>query len=68
MFELVSKIERHLERQGEGHLAVSLSKSEWTVGYSFGKEAEDSDMAGAASYGVGPDLETALRQVVDEIA
>lgn len=47
--------------KGEG------GKPEWIVSLIWGQEAEDSPMAGAASYGVGDTLAEALGQVYDEL-
>lgn len=58
---------RHIE-QNEGRLVISqTSKGEWVIGYEFGKEAEDSDMAGGAAYGIGPSLTMALNQTVQDL-
>ena len=58
---------QHIE-DNEGQLVVSQSsKGEWVIGYTFGREAEDSDMAGGAAYGVGPSLTSAIDQVMRDL-
>jgi hypothetical protein len=64
----------HLAGEG-GRLTIAFARGEidtppddrWIVGYEFGREAEDSDMAGGASYGIGGNLNIALRHVFDEV-
>lgn len=51
-----------LENQ-EGVLAINHRNGEWTVLMEFGREAEDSPMAGGALYGVGPSLREALESI-----
>lgn len=56
-----------LQAAGEGSFQISLSPTgEWVTAAVYGREAEDSPMAGAASYGVANDPWTAVRQVLDE--
>jgi hypothetical protein len=69
--ELMAGILDHLAQE-DGRLMVSHrpatdGSERWVVGYEWGHEAEDSDMVGAASYGMGPVLRDALQQVFDEI-
>lgn len=61
----------HLEEH-EGQLIISYSNDnsknrEWVVGYKFGKEAEDSDMAGGATCGFGPSLAQALDMMTQDL-
>jgi hypothetical protein len=60
----------HLKGEG-GHIVITFREdhhgSEWVVGYEFGREAPDSDMAGGAAYGMGPDLDSAVTQVTDQV-
>lgn len=61
-------ITTRLEHEGGGHLGVAYidHRAEWLVAVEWGQEAEDSPMAGAASYGTGDTLEQALDQVLAE--
>lgn len=60
------------EQDGGGLLALirrepkSGGGLEWYLHAEFGKEAEDSPMAGGAAYGVDPDLRVALEQVASD--
>jgi hypothetical protein len=65
--EFLRRLQIHMIGQEEGSLGISYKDKEWTVGYVFGQEAPDSDMAGAASYAVGPQLSQCLQQVVEEV-
>lgn len=61
----------HLQANG-GKIVIGCDEDraygrEWIVGYEFGREAEDSDMAGGAAYGMGPDLDSAVTQVADQV-
>lgn len=64
----------HLAGEG-GRLAIAFNRGDpgpgkddsWVVAYEFGREAEDSDMAGGASYGIGGNLNEALRTVFIEV-
>lgn len=63
---------KFLEKQGSGRFAVSFlpdqdSGMPWTVMAEFGREAEDSNMAGGAAYGVGNSFEEAFAQLKNEI-
>jgi hypothetical protein len=72
--EMMSGVLDHLAGEG-GRLTIAFRQGEvdtppddrWIVGYEFGREAPDSDMAGGASYGMGANLNEALRQVFDEV-
>jgi hypothetical protein len=72
--EMMMGVLDHLAGEG-GRLTIAFRQGEvdtppddrWIVGYEFGREAEDSDMAGGASYGMGANLNQALRQVFDEV-
>jgi hypothetical protein len=57
------------DQDGGGQFVISTrgTGNEWVVGYTFGKEAEDSDMAGGAAYGMGPDLDSAVTQVAEQV-
>lgn len=56
-----------LRSQG-GHLGFGYNpdNGEWLIALVFGKEAEDSDMAGGASYALG-DLPQCIDQVLKEV-
>jgi hypothetical protein len=64
--EVFGKLIGLLHAEG-GRLIIHFDKSreEWMVGVEFGQEAEDSDMAGGASYSLGP-LPEAIHAVVRE--
>jgi len=73
--ELMGGLLDHLAGEG-GRLVISYTPQSpeeespderWLVGYEFGREAEDSDMAGGASYGVNATLRDALQHVFDEV-
>lgn len=55
-------------RQHEGSVTINYNADDevWLVGVVFGQEAEDSDMAGGVSYGMGVSLAECLRMVVEE--
>jgi hypothetical protein len=51
-----------------GQLVISKNADqEWLVGLTWGKEAEDSDMAGAAAYGVGHSADAALIGLLNDL-
>lgn len=53
--------------KNEGHLVLDVnSKNEWVIGYTFGREAEDSDMAGGAAYG-SRTLSSSLQEIVSDL-
>lgn len=63
--ETKQKLAKVLDKAEELDANVSLSRSgygvgEWAIGIVFGEEAEDSPMAGGASYGAGDDLSSCL--------
>jgi len=70
------KLLEHLAEEG-GKIVISRDTNErqdkqerWFVGYEFGHEEPDNpdnDMAGGAAYGMGPDLDTAVTQVSDQV-
>lgn len=65
---LLDRLEQGLHREG-GQLVVTASpdrRREWTVGLTFGEEAQDSPMAGGAAYGMADNLQDALRAALDE--
>jgi hypothetical protein len=63
----LSQIINGLERAGCGTFALTFHPSgHWVAAVEFGKEAEDSDMVGAASYGADVNPWVAIRQVLDE--
>jgi hypothetical protein len=51
-----------------GRLMISYEeeKGVWITGMEWGKEAEDSDMAGAAAYGLQDTLESSLGALVED--
>jgi len=66
----IDNILKHMELHG-GRITFATHtvdrKQGWLVGYEFGREAEDSDMAGGAAYGTGPDLDSAVAEVAEQI-
>jgi hypothetical protein len=64
----------HLQEEG-GQIVIGYHIDrthgrEWVVGYTFGKEEPenpDNDMAGGAAYGVGPDLDSAVLMVTEQV-
>ena len=63
-----TKLTQFLKSEG-GQLVITYNndKEKWVLGLEFGREAEDSDMAGGASYYSGIDLEWGLNQIVQEV-
>jgi hypothetical protein len=57
------------DQDGGGQLVISTrgTGEDWVVGYHFGKEADDSPMAGGAAYGMGPDLDSTVVQVAEQV-
>lgn len=56
-----------LTAAGQGTFALILnSRGEWLVAAEYGKEASDSPMVGAASYGIGQSANDAIQMVLDE--
>lgn len=56
--------------QGPHRPGKQVGGREWVVAYTFGHEEPDNpenDMAAGASYGIGPDLDSALATVFDEL-
>lgn len=65
--DTVEAIFADMRNQGGGTLTVVLDEAgDWAAAYVFGREADDSPMAGGASYGVGASPYEALRMIVDE--
>jgi hypothetical protein len=59
----------HLTENG-GRLVVSYTPGDEdraVAGYEFGREAEDSDMAGGAAYGMAATLDEALIQMAEQV-
>lgn len=50
----------YVEGQQEGQIVLTRTGDEWVIGATFGREAEDSPMAGGATYGHGATLAEAL--------
>jgi len=70
--EMFGWLVAHCAQEGGTISFTELHNGDQIVGYEFGKEAPDSDMAGGAAYGRAPTLEGALCGVladmgVDEI-
>jgi hypothetical protein len=65
----MATIVEHMGRQ-QGAFAISYAgpNSGWIASYEFGQEAEDSPMAGGASYGADHNLVVAVEQVAKEIS
>lgn len=66
---LVDRLAEHVSKNGA--VVISYTQQEDTigtfvVGSEWGSEAEDSPMAGAAAYGVDPEITRALRKLLDE--
>jgi len=79
--EVLIKLLRFLEQEG-GSLGIyrsveqpvqdgqgnrSIARAGWTVALEFGREAEDSDMVGGASYAAESDLFVALTKVAQQV-
>lgn len=66
--ELVERIERGMRASDESTLTIAFDgkDGDFVVALHAGREADDSDMVGAASYGVDSELSAALKQVADE--
>jgi hypothetical protein len=62
---------KNLVDQGGGQLTIAydpeLEPTPWVVGSTFGREAEDSPMAGGAVYGAAADLGEALDQALADL-
>lgn len=54
------------DEEGHLHIGKRTGTNEWVVGMEWGKEAEDSPMAGAAAYGMGETLVDALGGMLDD--
>jgi hypothetical protein len=64
---LIGQALETVEEEG-GRLMISkMDDGSWVVGMEWGREAEDSDMAGAAAYGLQPNLYDALDQALGEV-
>lgn len=67
MSDRLSQIIEGLTAAGEGSFQISLSPDgEWLTAAVYGREAPDSDMAGAASYGVANNAFDAVHHVLME--
>lgn len=66
--ELMAKLVEHMEKQEVFGFSI-VKKEDGTVStaYEFGREAPDSPMVGAASYGIGRSIEAALTMNVEEL-
>lgn len=64
--EMVAKIATHLRDQPQARFSLFVYDGEFGAAYEWGKEAPDSPMYGAASYGNGPTLEDALATIIEE--
>lgn len=61
-FDEFAAVADHMMTYG-GRLVISFQfgrANGATVGYEFGREADDSDMAGGASYGIGATVDEAM--------
>lgn len=65
--ELMRRLHSFMLQQGNASLGIVLVGEEWSVSLEFGKEAEDSDMVGGASYQVGEQLIPCLQRLVEEV-
>lgn len=63
---LIRLIAKHAAKEG-GVLAVTERDGRYVAGYQFGREAEDSDMAGGAAYGIGDTVYEALNSLVADL-
>lgn len=56
-----------LAREGGGFgIVFNMERGKWFTSLEFGREAEDSPMAGGAAYGVSATAEEAIRQIVEQ--
>lgn len=56
-----------LIRDQGGTFTVANRDGEWLIGCEFGREAEDSPMAGGALYGIGRTFEEAAASAVADV-
>lgn len=64
--EAMTSLTQLLEKEG-GHFSLAKNDDgEWLAALEWGKEAPDSDMAGAAAYQFGTNPYEALNRVLDE--
>ena len=67
MSDQLGQIISGIQAAGEGSFHISLSENgKWVTAVVYGREAPDSDMAAAASYGLSENPRIAVRQVLDE--
>jgi hypothetical protein len=62
----LEKLERHM-KENEGQLLLSWNDKEMAAAYTFGREADDSDMAAGASYGYGSGIGEAMSVIIREL-
>jgi hypothetical protein len=62
----VGVIVEKIAADGEGVVALSYGRGLWTVAIEWGREAPDSPMVGAASYGMGATAGEALAAAVSD--
>lgn len=67
----VQRLVKNLVDSGGGHLTIVFnpedSETPWIIGSEFGREAEDSPMAGGATYGAAMELSEALDQALADL-
>lgn len=61
--DTICRLAEHVEQCGP--VVISHNAGEFLVGSEWGKEAPDSDMAGAAAYGLNKDLNEALKEMLE---
>lgn len=67
MMDRLDKIIAGITAAGQGTFALILNdRGEWLTAAEYGKEADDSPMVGAASYGASPSANEAIQTVLDE--
>jgi len=71
--EQLERLLRHLHTNG-GRLTILFDPAgesgctePWTLGYEFGKEADDSDMVGGAAYASSLSLGQAVADLYEEV-
>lgn len=69
--EKIDQLIANLVDQGGGQFTIAHDPDDettpWLIGSTFGREAEDSPMAGGAIYGVGKNLAMALDMALGEL-
>lgn len=65
--ELTQLLEFVKHQEDGGQVTAAWDGAEWTLAVTWGKEAPDSDMAGAAAYGIAPTLQEAADKARREI-